>query len=254
MYRLRFTCWMLGRWISYLLLSLLVACSPTTTKKPLAAKPEVLTSLKRYQKEYVLAPGDKLDVMVYRSPEFSRTVQIRFDGYISLPVLDDVKAEGLTVPQLDTRLTELYGQRLLHPEVTVDVINAREPMVYVSGEIGAPNPVPLRLARTAAEALAHAGGMLKTAARDRVAVVRLEADGRLVSHVVEDGGIGQPGFYMALHNMLLKPDDLIIVPESNRSQFVRMLDDFVTKPLTALNQALGPYFQFTLISSIEDNK
>lgn len=230
----------------------LASCTSTITETPLASKPEVFKTLKRYEKQYILAPGDKIDVLIYRSPELSRTVAIRFDGYISLPILEDVKAAGLSVPELDRLLTDFYSKRLVNPEVTVDVLNPREPMVYVFGEVGQPNPVPLRMATTAAQALSYVGGMLKSAEKDRVAIVRLNDEGQIVSYLVEDDNSGQPAFYMALQNILLKPDDLIVVPESNRSQFLRNLDDFVTKPLTALNQLIQPYFQFTLIKSIND--
>lgn len=231
-------------------LIMLTSCTGTITEEPLESKPEVFESLKRYAKQYILAPGDNIDVFVYRHPEFSKAVMIRFDGNISLPALDEVKAGGLTVSELDQRITELYSTRLLDPEVTVDVVNAREPMVYVFGEVGQPNPVPLRMAKTAAQAISHVGGMLKSAAKDRVAIIRLNEDHQIVSYLVEDENSGQPAFYMSLQNVLLKPDDLIVVPESNRSQFLRNLEDFVTKPLTALNQVLGPYFQFTLIQTI----
>jgi protein involved in polysaccharide export with SLBB domain len=240
----------------YCLLPLLVlfaGCASTVSKESLEVDFELIKSLNQYRKEYILAPGDQLEVMVYRNPELSRTVLVRPDGYISVPVLDDVKAAGLTVPELDKRLTDLFERRLIHPEVTVIVNNAQEPMVYVVGEVGQATPVPLRQAKTAAQAISRAGGLRMSAAKGSIAIVRLDEEGRLVAHVVKPKQSGQPAFYMVLQSIMLQPDDLIIVPESNRSQFVRFVQDFVTTPLGGLNSLITPYFQLRLIDEELDN-
>lgn len=232
---------------------LLASCSSTVSRDPVDVDFELVKSLSQYKKEYILAPGDQLEVMVYRNPELSRTVLVRPDGYISVPILDDVKAAGLTVPQLDKRLTDLFERRLVNPEVTVIVNNAQEPMVYVVGEIGQATPVPLRQAKTAAQAISRAGGMRISAAKGSIAVVRLDEEGRLVAHVVKPKQSGQPAFYMILQSIILQPDDLVVVPESNRSQFVRFIHDFITTPLGGLNSLITPYFQLRLIDEELDN-
>ncbi len=230
----------------------LQACASPTTQTSLPIKPDVIESLKRYKKEFVLAPGDVIEVVIYRSEDLTRTVTIRQDGFISLPILDDVKAAGLSVKELDELLTKGFSERLIDPEVTVIVKNPHEPVVFVVGEVAAPNVVPLRNARTAAQAIAKAGGMARTASVDQVAIIRLESDGHIRARVVENHEESQPANYMALQSFLLQADDLILVPESRRSQFVRFVDDFINTPLGGINQALTPYFQFTLISEISD--
>lgn len=235
------------------LLVLFAGCASTVSKEPLKVDFELIKSLNQYKKEYILAPGDQLEVMVYRNPELSHTVLVRPDGYISVPLLDDVKAAGLTVPELDKRLTDLFERRLIHPEVTVIVNNVQEPMVYIVGEVGQATPVPLRQAKTAAQAISRAGGMRMSAAKGSIAIVRLDEEGRLVAHVVKPSQSGQPAFYMVLQSIMLQPDDLIIVPESNRSQFVRFIQDFVTTPLGGLNSLITPYFQLRLIDEELNN-
>lgn len=237
-------------WILALLVLSTLSCVSAGTKDTLAVEPEVLQSLTRYEKAYVLGPGDEINVSVYRNPELSRVSIVRSDGFISIPLLDDVKAAGYTVPELDLRLTERLSTRLVNPEVTVAVTNPREAMVYVFGEVGVATAVPFRQARTAAQAIAMAAGFNVSANRSHVAIIRLDEEGRLRAYVAEDLS-GQPGFYMALQNMHLQPDDLIVVPESTRSQFVRFIQDFLNTPLSGINQALGPYFQFKLISVID---
>lgn len=235
------------------ILPLLANCSPTVSRDPVGVEIEVIESIKQYRKEYILAAGDQLEVAVYRNPELSRNVTVRGDGYISLPLLDDVRAAGLSVPELDRSLTGLLGRRLLNPEVTVIVMNAREPMVYVFGEVGRPGPVSLRQARTAAQALAHSGGITRAAATGSVAVIRLNPEGKLVANVIDKPQSGQPAFYMALQSVLLEPDDLLIVPENNRSQFVRFISDYINAPLSGVNSLFAPYFQYRLIDEVQED-
>ena len=237
-------------WMLTLLVLSTLSCVSVGTKDTLAVEPEVLQSLTRYEKAYVIGPGDEIDVSVYRNPEISRVGVVRPDGFISIPLLDDVKAAGYTVSGLDQHLTERLSDRLVDPEVTVSINNPREPMVYVFGEVGVATAVPFRQARTAAQAIALAAGFNVRAKRGHVAIIRLDDEGHLHAYVVEALS-GQPGFYMALQNMHLQPDDLIIVPESGRSQFVRAVQDFLNVPLGGINQALNPYFQFRIISELD---
>ncbi len=230
----------------------LTGCPSPVSKIPKVVEPEVIKSLKRYKKEFVLAPGDVIEVVIYRSEDLTRTVGIRQDGFISLPLLDEVKAAGLTVKQLDDLLTKGYSARLIDPEVTVIVTNPHEPVVFVMGEVALPKAVPLRDARTAAQAIARVGGLARTAAMDHIAIIRLEVDGHIHARVVRRHDAGQPAYYMALQSQILQADDLIVVPESRRSQFIRTIEDFINTPVGGINQLLTPYFQFTLISEISN--
>jgi polysaccharide export outer membrane protein len=221
----------------------------TTVRTPL--QPEVLRSLQRYNTEYVLAPGDQLDVQVFRVPDLSKTVTVRPDGYVTLPSLKDVQVAGLSVPQATEKLTALYAARLVAPDVTVTVANPREASVFVLGEVARPGPVAFRTAPTAAMALAESGGVVRSASMKGVAVVRLDKDGYLTARVVERGRGGKAGFYASLQQIVLQPNDMIIVPESGRSQFTRFVQDFINTPLGGVNQVLSPYFQFRVLREVE---
>src|SRR5437762_2693728 len=107
--------------------------------------PKIIESEARYHKEYLISPGDRLDIDVrgLQTSRLDQGVLVRPDGFISLPLLKDVKAAGLTFPQLDAKLTALFSQRLVNPEVTVIAKSVREPTVYVLGEVNTPRPVPL---------------------------------------------------------------------------------------------------------------
>src|SRR5262249_20730911 len=136
--------------------------SPSLGTAREVAPPEVVRSSVRFQKEYLLYPGDQLEVAVWRNPDVSRTVTVRPDGFISLPLLQDVQAAGLTPRELAQSITKLCAPRLLNPEVTVLPMQTRQPTVYVLGDVKNPGGFPARSAVTAAQALALAGGVLRT--------------------------------------------------------------------------------------------
>ena len=232
------------------LLSVSYGCSaarvPATYRPP--ASPQLLKSEHTYKKVYILRAGDQIEVVVRRVPEISRIVTIRPDGYISLPVFNDIEAAGLTIPELTAKLTEIFAKRLVDPEVSIIATQVQPSMVYVLGEVNTPSPIPLRNASTAMQAVAAAGGMRKTAAPKDIAVIRLSDDGYLEALIVNVDVPGQPGPYFGLQQMVLKSEDIVFVPESNRSQLSRFVNDFVNQPLTTANSVFSTYLNFRLLN------
>lgn len=227
----------------------LAACeSAPPFKKPVST--QVVKSLTRYTRDYVLQPGDQIEVSVFRVADIGRTVTIRSDGFISLPIVKEIKASGMTVPAFTGELTRRFADRLIDPDVTVNVLNPRDARVYVMGDVAKPGPIPFRNVATALQAIAEAGGNLRTGSHTKVALVRLTDDGFLTGTVVDAEDSGDTAYYTALQQLILEPGDLIIVPESGRSEFVRFITDFVTTPLGAVNQLLSPYYEFKLLSIV----
>lgn len=239
---------------SLLLLSVLMlaGCASPFESEETQLDPQTLHSVKRYKKVYTLGVSDVIEVLVQRNPVASRTVTIRSDGYISLPLIGDFKAEGLTFDELAKALTEEYGKRLKDPEVNILGVDLRAPMIYVVGEVNAPRPVGLREAHTAAQAVAACGGFRPSAARGAVAVIRLEDDGRLSATPLSRGSGSQPAPYLALQTFTLRADDILFVPESGRSQFGKIVDDFINKPLSGVNSILTGWANYRLIEALED--
>jgi polysaccharide export outer membrane protein len=222
--------------------------NPRTNVLQVPVSPQVVQSAVRFRKEYVLVPGDTIEVSVRRSPEVSRTVVIRGDGKISLPLVQDVQAGGLTPVELRDELTRRFSERLVEPDVAVIPVQVRQAMVYVTGDIGSVSvAVPFRDAPTAIQAIAMAGGFRRTSAEREVAIIRLSEDGFLRVIPVLVPATGQPGPYIALRATTLEPDDVIFIPESGRSQFNRFLQDFVFQPLASVNAAIGTYTNFRLV-------
>jgi polysaccharide export outer membrane protein len=216
------------------------ACSlPKSDVERVPTTPEVIRSSVRFQKEYLLMAGDQVEISVWRTPEVSRTVFIRPDGFVSLPLVQEVKAEGLTPRELAASITKALSTRLLKPEVTVIPMQVRQPMVYVLGDVRAPGGFPVRNAVTAAQAIALAGGALRSGSEGETTLIRLSEDGYLEAIAI--GGqfsISQPGPYVTLAGTMLKADDIVFVPETGRSQVMRILSDVLVPFQIYLNYKL----------------
>jgi polysaccharide export outer membrane protein len=226
------------------------SCRSPRSSEPVTARTEIVHSSSRYRKEYAVAPGDTLEVVVRQNASISRTYVVRPDGNITIPMLDDVHVAGLTFGQVKTRLTELLSKRMRDPEVTVIASNIRQPMVLVVGEVAQQGAVEFRSATTAAQAIARAGGMKDSSNRDAVAVIRLDDEGRLVAITIDTTVSGQPGPYLALQNFPLEPDDIVLVPKSGIAQIDQWITEFVNQPLSGVNAVLGTYTNYKLIEFV----
>ena len=213
---------------------------------------EIVRSEARFRREYVWAAGDQLEVVVRGAPEASRTLVIRPDGFISLPLVDDVRAAGLTPSELKRDLVARFSERLVDPEVTVIAVQVPPPVVYVMGQVGNNMAVPLRNAPTAAQAIAFAGGLRPSANPDATSIIRLGEDGYLHALSAPRSVGGQPGATFALRTVLLQPDDIIFVPESGRGQVARFLNEIVNQPLATLTGIVGLVVNFRLIEVLSN--
>jgi polysaccharide export outer membrane protein len=236
-----------------LLLGLGGAGCATTASVREVELPQAVRSAARFEKEYVLGVDDQIEVVVQRVPEVSRQVVVRPDGQITLPLIDDIPAAGLTFRQLDARLTELFAKRLVSPEVSVIAVRVRPSVVYVAGEVNNPMAVAINDAPTAAQAIARAGGFRRSASTENVTIVRLRADGYLEAIPAAGAIEGEAGRYMGLRMAALQPDDMIIVPESGRSQFTRFLEDFVNRPLAGLTSVFSTYVNWVFLRELVED-
>ena len=206
-----------------------------------------------FTKQYIIAPGDKFDVIVRDNAVATRPILVRPDGFVTLPLVGDVMAERRTIPQLTDDLTAKFAERLIDPEVTVIATSIREPYVYVVGEVLEPKPVPYRVARTAMQAITVAGGLRNSSDKSAVAIIRINEEGRLGVYTIPVEVEGQPAPYLTLQATLLRPDDVIYVPTSGIEQVNRAIDDFVNRPLTGVNSILAPIANFLLIQELIDD-
>jgi len=150
--------------------ALLVGCSSTQALPNAAASSRIA----KFQKppEYRILSGDEMDIKFFFNPELNETVIVRPDGKISLTLVDDVQAAGLTPAELDGLITQIYAQELRKPIVSVILRTFTGERIYVGGEVGRPGMVELKAGMTALQAVINAGGFKETAKPDGVLVIR----------------------------------------------------------------------------------
>ncbi len=159
--------------------------------------------------DYVIGTEDVLDINVWKEPEVSRTVPVRPDGKISLPLLNDVQAAGLTPMQLGAVVTEQLKKFIAQPQVTVIVTTINSRRVYVLGEVNRGGYIPLMPNMTVLQALSSAGGFTQFANQKQIYVLRYE-DGKQIRYAFnyKQAVQGKDG----TQNIILKPGDTIVVP------------------------------------------
>lgn len=158
---------------------------------------------------YVIGPQDMLDITVWKEPEVSRTVPVRPDGRISLPLIHDLQAAGLTPMQLNSSITEKLSKFVKDPQVTVIVTQINSQRVFILGEVNHAGAIPLLPGMTVLQALSNAGGFSEFANLKGIYVTRME-NGTPVKYPFNYKKVikGQD----TSQNIILKPGDTIIVP------------------------------------------
>lgn len=159
--------------------------------------------------KYVIGPEDILYIHVWREEALSRTLPVRMDGFISLPLIHEVKAAGLTPLQLKEELTKRFKEFIENPNVSVIVMEANSFKVYVSGQVRNPGVYRLRSEMTLLQIIPMAGGFTEWANQKRILIIRKE-NGRERRFIVNYKKIIE-GDELE-HNITLKAGDTVIVP------------------------------------------
>jgi polysaccharide export outer membrane protein len=159
--------------------------------------------------DFQIGPEDVLDIAVWNNTAISRTVPVRPDGMISLPLLNDIRASGLTPMELRDLLIRKLAEYMPSPEVSVIVREVHSCKVTVMGEVKNPGRYEIRSRATVLDAIAQAGGFTEFASRSRVAILR--PDGRTLLRIPiryreAVSGTGDEA------RISLKPGDTIVVP------------------------------------------
>ena len=148
------------------------AGKPAVAAAPAATKIE--TAILNNANDYKIGPEDLLDISVWKNPELSRTVPVRPDGKVSLPLVNDIQAAGLTPTALRQQLIDRLSEFIPAPEVAVIVREVHSMKVAVVGSVKTPGRYELKSAATVLEMIALAQGFTDFASRDRVVVLRQE--------------------------------------------------------------------------------
>jgi polysaccharide export outer membrane protein len=184
------------------------SASPVTTPVAPAPSTTAVPSGTPLPSDYVIGPGDLLQITVWKNDTLSRLVPVRPDGKVSMPLLHDVQAAGLTTMQLRDKIAQALGEYLPNPEVSVSVNEVRSLRISVLGEVQKPGVLELRGQTTILEAIAMAGGFRDFASPSKITIIRTDATGsnqRLRFNYNKAASGDEP-------NLVLVPGDVIIVP------------------------------------------
>jgi polysaccharide biosynthesis/export protein len=159
--------------------------------------------------DYIIGPDDVLQVLFWRDKDMSGEFIVRPDGKISLPLLNDVQAAGLTPEQLRARVVEQAAKYLEDPTATVVVKQINSRRVFITGTVEKPGSYQLTTRTTVMQLIATAGGLKEYAKRDKIKILRAgkNRDQRLsfdYDRVVSGRNQQQ--------NIELKPGDTVVVP------------------------------------------
>jgi polysaccharide export outer membrane protein len=180
--------------------------APAATAAPAVSAIE--TAIISGANDYKIGAEDLLDISVWKNPELSRTVPVRPDGKVSLPLVNDIQAAGLTPSELRLQLTQRLAEFIPAPEVAVIVREVHSVKVAVVGAVKTPGRYELKSTATVLELIALAQGLTDFASRDRIVVLR------------QNGGETKriPFNYRKVaagddkENIVVQPGDIIVVP------------------------------------------
>ncbi|TXC70841.1 polysaccharide export protein [Sphingomonas ginsenosidivorax] len=201
--------------ITGLAASTLAACT-TTGGRPELPPASYVANKEVPGEEYVIGPLDQLNIFVWRNPELSSKVQVRPDGRITTPLINDMPAVGKTPAVLADDMKKALGQYIKDPIVSVIVENfsgTYSQQVRIVGATEKPASIPYRANMTLLDAMIAVGGLSQYAAGNKARLVRYDrATGKQTEFALQIGNLLKKGDSSA--NVRLEPGDVIIIPES----------------------------------------
>jgi polysaccharide export outer membrane protein len=191
--------------------SLLVALSAgaqAEENKPAVAAAGGATAVD-FGPDYLLGPGDLLDIAVWKDETLTKSVIVLPDGKISFPLIGEIKAAGRTIAQLKQEIAEKISPYAPDPTLSVEVKQVNSMLVYVIGRVYTPGRFALNTNVNVLQALTMAGGVNPFAKRDKIKIFRQEGKKTTIfrfkyDEVVEGTNLEQ--------NIMLQRGDLIVVP------------------------------------------
>jgi len=185
------------------------AAAPTTTPQSAASVP-VGEAVKAHDDTFVIGNDDVLAISVWKEPDVSRSVPVRSDGKISLPLAGEVQAAGQTPLKLEQEIAARLKNFIGEPEVTVIVQQINSQKFNILGQVSRPGSYPIANSATVLDAIALAGGFRDFAKQKAIYILRQNADGtqaRLSFNYKEVVKGKNPA-----QNIKLQPRDTIVVP------------------------------------------
>jgi len=174
------------------------------------------------ENRYKLRSGDTIDITFVYVPDFNQTVTIQPDGYVTLRAVGDMRAGGLTLPEIKKLVETKYGVIMKDPDVSIEIKDFEKPFFLAQGEVQKPGKYELRSDTKLSEAVAIAGGLSPSAKHSQVLLFRRNAGGQI--------DVKEIDLKKVLHGKDLSTDlniqagDMVFVPKSRVSK----LKEFAT--------------------------
>ncbi len=190
-------------------------------------------------KEFILAAGDEININVWRNDSLQRTVKLDPAGFVSLPLVGEIRAEGMTVSQLRKIIARTLEQYIKQPHVDVNVVSIASKKVYILGEVRAPGSLVVDAPMTVWEALSRAGGFTNNANKNHVMVIRqengetrVEAIQMDITKLYKDGSIS--------NELYLQNRDILYIPENRISTIERFMNRLtnILEPILSIERGI----------------
>lgn len=191
---------------------LVVLCSGCGTKdlrvQEYRLSADIPNPAKPPEEFYVVGAGDALTISIWKEPNISGSVKVRPDGFVTLPLVNEVQVVGMTTGQLRKILENKYSEFIVDPVVTVRIEGIASSQVFLVGQVKSPGAFPLNGNETLLQILTRAGGLAVFADRSNLRVVRREGD-KITEYIADYDAIVKGDLKQ---DILLRPGDRIIVP------------------------------------------
>jgi protein involved in polysaccharide export with SLBB domain len=215
------------------------ACGTSINVQPIArADIPLLTAVGNFPHEqYLIVPDDAIQIRYVFHPEMNQEVVVQPDGKITVGLVGQVTAAGMTTAMLERLLIEKTSEQLRNPEVAVNIIRFAERTVYIGGEVGKPGILRYRQGLTPLQAIIASGGFLESARADSVVLIRTgDSGGEFVSrklNLIESvaNSVKEPLF--------LAPHDVIYVPKTSIAEANLWVKQHITDLLPFLFPSVG---------------
>lgn len=188
------------------------AAASSTSAAPTGATAEALPP-SPVPPDYIIGPGDTLQIFVWRNPELAATIPVRPDGKISTPLVEDMVAVGKNPSALARDIEKVLGEYVRSPQVNVIVTQPASvfSQVKIIGQVQRPQALAYREGMTVLDAVLAVGGLSQFAAGNRARIMRTQ-DGRQTEIKIKLGALVNDGDMK--QNVALKPGDVLVVPET----------------------------------------
>jgi len=209
---------------------------------PIVKNPVPLTSISSRAsapaQEYRIKAGDEMDIKFFYNSELNEHLSVRPDGRISLQLIDEVVAAGLTPAELTAFLKSQYAGQLPKPEVTVIVKTFSQQKVFVDGEVNQPGLRDLQGTVTLRQCIALAGGFKDTARRNEIIVIRQKTREKPIITVANLEKVNDGTDFS--QDLTVMPYDIVYVPKSPVANVNRWVEQYIQRMLPVMPTAFLP--------------